>query len=1063
MFAQPTSAMSNSGKMPVKILVASPGDVDRERQIVEEVIAEWNIRNGDERKMVLEAVLWEKHAAPDSGDRTQGIINRQIVDTCDFAIGIFWTRCGTDTGVAPGGAIEEVERMMNMGKKVMLYFSTAPISREKVDKEQEAKLDAFKGIIQKHALVERYEDCNRFRDKLVHHLDLQIHRWFLPTTDQLCRYQATLKEELGYIRMLGLPGVENVQVNLNDDTFVPLRLSERHGNGTLFQRNSAHDGNDQILFPDEIMKRAFKKRRMLLVIGDPGAGKTTLLKYYALCALEEGHYARLGFTEPVNVFYLPLRELTRHDNGQYQSLPANLALWSERHHQTVKQELFDKWLRSGKALVLLDGLDEISNTEERKEVCRWIDNAWSGFSKAFFVVTSRATGYKKDEGIELKSDSERADVQDFTKEQQERFLANWFAAAFLREVPDEGVDEVEWQRLQLAKANERTSKMIAHLNEAKHDKGLRQLAAVPMILQIMAILWKDRDYMPTSRVMLYNAVLDYLLEIRDKRRGIPLQISAAHARMVLAPVSLWMQETLKKDEARRGDMQNKMLVQLDQLDKPPAVDAFCDYLVKRAGLLVETGSNDYMFRHKSFREYLAGVELVKKALRTSGYLDILITGFGDDWWDEPVRFFIAQADAELFDLFMEKLFDSPKSDSLTLKQQLLLQTLIEEAPLKKVDALCRKLLDPATTVGRHRVILDCIKAIAKTSALAALEQFRAQQLVKESKENRDIIDRAEEVILAFGGKAIERTSEKSISGKPVSFRNPNEDNAEYILIPGGNYWYSAMQQTVDVADCYIAKYPVTNKLYRSFISWLQENDSGKNNSLAFKRKFIGWFEGKDSGKSHASPYRAKLERIAQSNEWGPGFGDYLKGNSDLAALFRSENDDDRKFGGENQPVVGVTWYAAQAYCLWLSMLEGKTARYRLANEIEWEWAAGGKQGTTGEKVREYPWADEKRSPDSKLLNYNNNVGASTPVGSYSEGATPEGLYDMAGNVLEWCSDWYGKKGTFANPLGPETGSFRVLRGGSWLSDAGHCRSAFRLNDTPGRRRSGGGFRLVFVP
>ena len=70
-----------------------------------------------------------------------------------------------------------------------------------------------------------------------------------------------------------------------------------------------------------------------------------------------------------------------------------------------------------------------------------------------------------------------------------------------------------------------------------------------MILQIMAILWKDRDYMPQNRVELYDATLNYLLEFRDKRRGIEPLLSANDARQVLAPISLWMQEILKQDEA----------------------------------------------------------------------------------------------------------------------------------------------------------------------------------------------------------------------------------------------------------------------------------------------------------------------------------------------------------------------------------------------------------------------------------------------------------------------------------------------------------------------------------
>ena len=192
-------------------------------------------------------------------------------------------------------------------------------------------------------------------------------------------------------------------------------------------------GDGDILTPDRVMREAFRVRRMLLVIGDPGAGKTTLLKYYALCALDRDHSLRLGFSGLVNVFYLPLRELRRQENGRYESLPASLAFWSEKHHNTLGSKVFDEWLQAGTSLVLLDGLDEISNREERIKVCQWIDAAWSGFSKACFVVTSRATGYRKDEGIELEADYERSDVQDFTKEQQESFLKNWFRAAYLKE------------------------------------------------------------------------------------------------------------------------------------------------------------------------------------------------------------------------------------------------------------------------------------------------------------------------------------------------------------------------------------------------------------------------------------------------------------------------------------------------------------------------------------------------------------------------------------------------------------------------------------------------------
>ena len=111
----------------IKILIASPGDVDKERNIADEVIKDWNTCHSDENRLMLEAVLWESHGAPEMGDRVQGILNKQIVDQCHAAIGIFWTRIGTDTGVAPGGAVEEIERLREMGKPIMVYFSDVPV------------------------------------------------------------------------------------------------------------------------------------------------------------------------------------------------------------------------------------------------------------------------------------------------------------------------------------------------------------------------------------------------------------------------------------------------------------------------------------------------------------------------------------------------------------------------------------------------------------------------------------------------------------------------------------------------------------------------------------------------------------------------------------------------------------------------------------------------------------------------------------------------------------------------------------------------------------------------
>ena len=137
----------------------------------------------------------------------------------------------------------------------------------------------------------------------------------------------------------------------------------------------------------------------------------------------------------------------------------------------------------------------------------------------------------------------------------------------------------------------------------------------------------------------------------------------------------------------------------------------------------------------------------------------------------------------------------------------------------------------------------------------------------------------------------------------------------------------------------------------------------------------------------------------------------------------------------------------------MSLLEYKGEKidiYRLPKETEWEWAAGGKQGTVGQKVRDYPWTEEKGEPTSTLANYDSNVGATTPVGRYPEGATPEGLYDMAGNVWEWMENYWDDTEKSA----------RSLRGGSWIYDSVILRCSARNRNNPDNRNNNIGFRVV---
>lgn len=169
--------------------------------------------------------------------------------------------------------------------------------------------------------------------------------------------------------------------------------------------------------------------------------------------------------------------------------------------------------------------------------------------------------------------------------------------------------------------------------------------------------------------------------------------------------------------------------------------------------------------------------------------------------------------------------------------------------------------------------------------------------------------------------------------------------------------------------------------------------------------------------------------------------------------------DDPRLNKPGQPVVGVNWYDANAYCEW--------AGKRLPTEAEWEHAAKGPDGG------HFPWG---HSVDPTKANYGQNVGKTMPVNSYPEGVSHFGVYNMAGNVFEWVSDWYDpnyfRVSPAFNPQGPSDGynfanqgPVKVLKGGSWLAPETSLHTSHRFWNQPENNSYGVGlgFRCALSP
>ena len=209
----------------------------------------------------------------------------------------------------------------------------------------------------------------------------------------------------------------------------------------------------------------------------------------------------------------------------------------------------------------------------------------------------------------------------------------------------------------------------------------------------------------------------------------------------------------------------------------------------------------------------------------------------------------------------------------------------------------------------------------------------------------------------------------------------------------------------------------------------------------------GWFiMGSNDGDDDEKPQRRVyldafyIDKYPVTNSRFRGFG-------------KSRYDDDLRFNGARQPVVGVTWTQARDYC--------KSVAKRLPAEAEWEKAARGVDG------RKYPWGGQW-DPTKVILGKNSGGKTHRVDRTYNTHRSPYGAVDMSGNVSEWDSDWYGKdyyrNAPDRNPKGPASGSGRVVRGGSWDNySPTRFRAANRDWDRPDFRIYLVGFRCAKAP
>lgn len=760
------------------------------------------------------------------------------------------------------------------------------------------------------------------------------------------------------------------------------------------------------------VNEALASHRRLVVLSDPGSGKTTLLRYLALVygrdmAQSSGQVPdKLGLAESGALpILLPLRQigafLKEHGDASTEGhllLLRFLHQYLQNERINVPLDFFDGYLESGRAVILLDGLDEVADSDLRRRVARLVEAFTRAYDDCRFVVTSRVVGYTGP--ARLGEGYTTTTVRDFTLRDVEQFLSHWHRLVAVGQMGP-GESAVHFAQTQTGQL----------MTAVRNDERIRELAINPLMLTVIALVHRDRVKLPDRRAELYAEAVDVLLGKWDEARGIAEQpilsdkpFDTGDKRLMLQAVAFHMhQNQLKEIET---DTLRHLLFGLfremvgDNRSAERAVTRFLAVIEERTGLLVGRGQGVYAFSHLTFQEYLTALAVAAR----DDYVAYTLARSGDPWWREVI--------------LLEAGYLSTQSKERTSR---LIQAVAgpqeEPEPYHNLVLAAECLRD----VGENRVqgnlmadirqLLQTELELAPGKGFMVSVQMRIQGLTAAAVTKR---------------RVAAATALARIGGHEGQYWTQPYGEPEWVHIPAGEFTMGSdtgfdnekPQHQVSLDAFAIGRVPITNAQYHLFVQ-------------------------------------------ATEHELPPHWEDG-RPPKDLAS----------------HPVVTVTWYDALAYCRWLSQVTGKNIT--LPSEAEWEKAARGARD-----ARAYPWGDDydRMHGNGRELD----LGTTTPVGIFSNGASPYGVLDMSGNVWDWTRSLYRAcdvqkwekeqkiewtTDIFAYPYVIDDGRedmskgdkwARVIRGGSWFHNSNWLRCADRGRCHPASGYVSLGFRVVCIP
>ncbi|NET68111.1 MAG: NACHT domain-containing protein [Moorea sp. SIO1G6] len=381
--------------------------------------------------------------------------------------------------------------------------------------------------------------------------------------------------------------------------------------------------------------------RRVVILGAPGSGKTTLMSYFAVILAQQNPDI-LGLDGDTD--WLPIlirmRDFARHLD---KSLIDYARIFAE-NTMSVKPlpvGFFEHWLSDGRALILLDGLDEVAEEAKRHDVVKRIENFLGQFNRNRAIITSRPAGYRRD--FFRTEEFPHYQIQPFDDQKISAFIENWYNSRFQDQ----------------AEAKRRKESLGKALND---NDRITLLARNPLLLTIIALIHRYQAVLPKERFELYNCAVKTLLTSWDankeiSNKGLFKYLDLYDLRRLMELLAYWIHSQGNSEDNEVGTILNKddliaqlskqikILKQVQLYQAKEEAEAFVTLIRDRTGLLNEQGQDCYAFVHKTFQEYLCAQEINYQAEDEYDFsiiLNHIREHLHDSHWREVLLLLIAQ-------------------------------------------------------------------------------------------------------------------------------------------------------------------------------------------------------------------------------------------------------------------------------------------------------------------------------------------------------------------------------------------------------------------------------------